>query len=192
MFATGNAEKVRDAQHACKDYDVDIVQLKVDIDEIQHHNPLKITEHKAKATYAQVQKPIVVNDSFWSIPALGGFPGGYMKDVNQWFETEDFVNLMKNKDDKTITLTDVNGYYDGKNYRAFKTIRHGRFIDKPRGNSGPSFARVVIMEDDDITISEIFDQSHRNIDSSRYAQWHAFLQWYSGPIINTVSDKADV
>lgn len=178
-FATGNAEKVRDVQHVAKEYDVEIIQETIEIDEIQHSDALKITEHKAKSAYAQLKKPVIVNDSFWSIPALGGFPGGYMKDMNGWLKTEDFVNLMKDKSDKTIVLIDVNGYFDGEEYKSFATTRYGRFIDTPRGKSGPSFARVVIMEDDDVTISEIFDQPTRTVDSGRYAQWHDFLQWYA-------------
>jgi XTP/dITP diphosphohydrolase len=179
LFATGNVEKVRDVQHVAKEYDVEVIRQNVEIDEIQHHDALKITEHKAKAAYEQLQKPVIVNDSFWTIPSLGGFPGGYMKDMNGWLKTEDFINLMQDKDDKTIILTDVNGYFDGNAYRSFVTTRRGKFIDTPRGKSGPSFARVVIMEDDDITISEIFDQPTRTVDSSRYAQWHDFFVWFS-------------
>lgn len=179
IFVTGNAEKVRDVEHVCKEYPVTIEQRTLHIDEIQHHDPLKITEHKAKSAYSLVNEPVIVNDSFWSIPALGGFPGGYMKDVNEWFSTDDFISLMRHKADQSIILTDVNGYYDGTTFKSFATTRHGRFVSTPRGNSGPSFARVVIMEDDDVTISEIFDQPTRDIDSSRYAQWHEFMQWYA-------------
>ena len=103
-----------------------------------------------------------------------------MKDVNEWFSTEDFLALMRGKSDQSIVLTDVNGYYDGITYNSFSTVRHGTFTDIPRGQSGPSFARVVRMEDDEMTISEIFDQPTRTIDSSRYAQWHDFMQWYVG------------
>lgn len=177
-FVTGNPEKIRDALHVSKEYGVVIEHVALDIDEIQHHDPLKIAEHKARSAYDILQKPVIVNDSFWSIPALGGFPGGYMKDVTSWFATEDFVALMRNKADKSITLTDINGYFDGETYRSFTTERPGRFVDKPRGKSGPSFARVVMMENDTITISEIFDEHERTVDSSRYKQWHDFLQWY--------------
>ena len=51
------------------------------MDEIQHHDPLKITEAKVKSAYEKAGQPVVVNDSSWEIPVLGGFPGGYMKDV---------------------------------------------------------------------------------------------------------------
>lgn len=179
VFVTGNHEKVRDAQYVAREYNIEVIQLEADIDEIQHHDATKIAEHKARAAYDQAQQPVVVNDSFWSIPALGGFPGGYMKDVAAWFEAEDFLNLMKTKTDKTIVLTDVNGFFDGTTYKSFETKRYGKFIDTPRGYKGPSFSKVVIMEDDAITISEIFDQPSRTVDSKRYAQWHDFMKWYS-------------
>lgn len=178
-FVTGNAEKIRDAAHAAKDYPVEVLYEQVEIDEIQHHDPMKIAEHKTKSAYAQLQKPVVVNDSFWTIPALGGFPGGYMKDITSWLSAEDFLSMMKGKSDQSIILTDVNGFYDGQTYKSFVTVREGKFTDAPIGNSLPSFAKVVKMEGDDITISEIFDQPERTIDSSRYAQWHEFLEWYS-------------
>lgn len=102
-----------------------------------------------------------------------------MKDITSWLSTNDFINLMEDKADKSIILTDVNGYFDGHTYKSFITKRKGRCISTPRGLSGPSFARVVTMEGDDITISEIFDQPSRTIDSSRYAQWHEFIDWFS-------------
>lgn len=178
-FVTGNPEKVRDALQVAEDYDVEVEHIALDIDEIQHQDPLKITEHKTKSAYALLGKPVVVNDSFWTIPALGGFPGGYMKDVSNWLSTDDFIILMSNKDDQSIILTDVNGYYDGSVFKYFKTERPGRFINEPRGKSGPAHARVVVMESDDITIAEIFDQQTRRIDSTRYAQWYDFMKWFS-------------
>ena len=72
-FVTGNKEKIRDAMYVAKDYDVTIEPVAIEIDEIQHHDPLKISEHKAKSAFGQLRRPLVINDSFWSIPALGGF-----------------------------------------------------------------------------------------------------------------------
>ena len=75
---------------------------------------LKITEAKVKLAYEKVDLPVVVNDSSWEIPALGGFPGCYMKDVANWFTAEDFLALMKDKNDRRIILHDVVAYFDGE------------------------------------------------------------------------------
>lgn len=76
VFVTGNDEKVRDARFALKRYGIEVTKESLDIDEIQHHEPVNIGIAKANEAYSQLQKPLVINDSNWSIPALGGFPGG--------------------------------------------------------------------------------------------------------------------
>ena len=104
IFATGNQHKLEEARSVLKDYGIVVEPLQIDIDEIQHHDPLKITEAKVKLAYEKADRPVVVNDSSWEISALGGFPGGYMKDIVDWFTAEDFLALMKDKNDRRIIL----------------------------------------------------------------------------------------
>ncbi|MDO4712451.1 MAG: non-canonical purine NTP pyrophosphatase [Candidatus Saccharibacteria bacterium] len=80
-FITGNPRKAEEATAVLATYDVAVEIMALDIDEIQHHDPLEITKAKARAAYQKAKRPIVVNDVSWEIPALNGFPGGYMKDV---------------------------------------------------------------------------------------------------------------
>ena len=118
-FITGNPHKLEEAKSVLKDYVIVVESLRINIDEIQHHDPLKITEAKVKLAYEKAGQPVVVNDSSWEIPALGGFPGGYMKDVANWFTAEDFLALMKDKNDRRIILHDVVAYFDGEQLKLF-------------------------------------------------------------------------
>lgn len=177
-FITGNAEKIRDAKYASKQYDIILENQDLHFDEIQHHDPEKITEHKAKTAYSLVNHPVVVNDHHWAILSLGGFPGGYMKDVQQWLSVGDFLNLINDKQDKSVVLTEVIGFYDGTNYKSFMFKRKGNFIDSPRGNSKPDFTKIVVFENDTMTIAELFDQPERPEDPLRYKNWQDFFEWY--------------
>lgn len=179
IFVTGNANKFYEASKVCAQFDIELLQQKVDIDEIQHHDSIKITEAKVKLAYEKAGVPVVVNDSSWKIPALGGFPGGYMKDITSWLSTSDFMALMADKDDKSIFLNEVVAYYDGKSLHTFTHIRHGEFLNEPRGKSLPTFARLVRMDGDDCTIAEIFDKGDWNTDNpDDYKQWYDFAEWY--------------
>ncbi len=62
-FATGNARKLREAREACELFDIKVDQAKLHLDEIQSRNPIEITKHKAEQAFAQLQKPVVVNDA---------------------------------------------------------------------------------------------------------------------------------
>ena len=179
-FITGNPHKLEEAKSVLKDYDITIESLQFDIDEIQHYNPLEITKAKARAAYEKAGYPIVVNDSSWEIQALGGFPGGYMKDVANWFTAEDFLALMKDKNDRRIILHDVVAYFDGEQLKLFIYDQTGVFINQPRGE-GTSMNQVVSMEDSGgLTIAEEFALRHdgADINPDHFRHWQKFGEWF--------------
>lgn len=178
LFATGNSNKYYEANKICNQYGFRLEQVDIAIDEIQHRNPEEITKAKARRAYAALGKPIVVNDSSWSIPALNGFPGGYMKDISSWLDESDFLALMSIKNDRTIYLTEVVAYFDGEEMKLFTFRRSGVFVDTPRGESVTPFNKVVVMEGDDMTIAEKISQSDRVVDVSNYRHWTDFAEWY--------------
>lgn len=178
VFATGNSSKFYEASNICKSFDIDLEQIAVDAHEIQHEDHRKVTEEKAKSAYAVLRRPVVVNDSHWNIPALKGFPGAYMKDVSKWFSTQDFLNLMRDKEDRSILLNECVVFYDGDTMKAFVHERAGHFLDSPKGVSNPSFARVVKMEGEDKTIAEVFDEGNWEVTNERYKHWYDFAKWY--------------
>ena len=53
-FATGNPRKLEEAKSVLKGYGIFVEPLQINIDEIQHHDPLKITEAKVKLAYEKV------------------------------------------------------------------------------------------------------------------------------------------
>ena len=164
-FITGNPHKIEEAKSVLKDYDITIESLQFDIDEIQHYNPLEITKAKARAAYEKAGYPIVVNDSSWEIPALGGFPGGYMKDKN----------------DRRIILHGVVAYFDGEQLKLFIYDQTGVFINQPRGE-GTSMNQVVSMEDSGgLTIAEEFALRHdgAEINPSHFQHWQKFGEWFT-------------
>ena len=50
-FITGNPHKLEEARSVLEGYGIVVEPLQIDIDEIQHHDPLKITEAKVKLAY---------------------------------------------------------------------------------------------------------------------------------------------
>ena len=124
LFATGNSRKIAEASRTLAAYDIEVEVIKIDIDEIQHFDPAEIT--KAKAT--------VASDSSWEIPALGGFPGGYMKDISAWLDTKDWLALMERHEDKTIYCHEHVAYFDGEELQHFVSTYEGVFIHTLRCN----------------------------------------------------------
>lgn len=131
LFITGNKRKVWQAEDILRRFDIEVEVADLDSDEIQSHDPLKIAEAKAQTAYAHFKRPLVVCDHSWSFHALRGFPGGYMKDMNKWFEAEDWLALMKGKKDRSVKLTETIVYIDGYQTEHFSVEFAAHIIEKP-------------------------------------------------------------
>lgn len=180
-LVTGNPRKIEEATATLSQYDMVVDVINLDIDEIQHRDPLKITEAKVRAAYEKVGEPVVVNDSNWEVPALGGFPGGYMKDIAHWLTPEDFLALLRDKDDWQIILHDIVAYYDGHNLQTFIFDQSGKFVSPPRGKSGASVNKIIALDGNNgLTMSEVFDRRDQGlaVETDTLQQWHQFAQWY--------------
>src|SRR5690606_29960758 len=103
---SGNKRKIHHATHALAKFGIDIEVKDVDLSEMQGTDPVEIITTKARDAYKKFKTPLIVSDHSWSIPSLGGFQGPYMKHVNEWFEPEDFLALLKDKEDRSAVLTE--------------------------------------------------------------------------------------
>jgi non-canonical purine NTP pyrophosphatase (RdgB/HAM1 family) len=173
-IVTSNHRKLDEARSACSSYGVKLEHIQIDIDEIQHTNATQIALHKAKQAFRLLEKPLIINDSSWDIPALNGFPGGYMKDVAQWLSAEDFITLVQNKE-KRICCIETVIYISESEIKIFQKEYWGVIVSKPRG-SGTSIEQVT--EVNGKTLAEYRNQGISAVPSEDYI-WHDFAEWYS-------------
>jgi non-canonical purine NTP pyrophosphatase (RdgB/HAM1 family) len=175
IFLTGNKRKIREARSSCDLFDINIEPKSVFINEIQDHDPINITKQKARDAFKAIKKPLIVNDAFWSITALNGFPGGYMKDVSEWLESQDFINLMKDKKDKSIIITDCTVYIDKNGMKVFSKEIPCEFVMEPKG-MGNSIEQVVVLNGK--TLAEHHDDGDL-AEKPDELIYYEFAKWYS-------------
>lgn len=176
VFVTGNMSKFVEAQKVASRYGVSLQNKTLEITEIQSSDPVEVAQAKAVAAYKILEQPVVTHDSSWSIPALKGFPGAYMHDMVNWLGPEDWLNLMRGHEDKTIEVCENVTYYDGKEMRTFQYRQKGFFVDSPRGAEGNSLEKVVVLANDR-TIAEHHDGGLEN-NSADLKAWEDFFEWY--------------
>lgn len=185
ICVTGNTDKFTVAKAACLQNNVALTQNEIDIDEIQGEDGQLIVEDKAKKAYSVIKKPVVVTDDSWSIVGLKGFPGAYMKSVTHWLSSQDFINLTSSLEDKTTELHQYVAYYDGNELKIFSNMISGKVISSPRGNSGPSWTKVVELEGDGgMTMAEFWDSRGSENSQPEHTRkgaeiWLSFAKWYS-------------
>lgn len=177
-FVTRNAHKLHDLQAVLEPLGIQVEQLDLPVDEIQAHDPQKIALHKAKQAYKLAQRPVVVQDTFWNILALRGFPGAFMSFMAEWFKAEDFLQLMEGKADRTVVRTHTVVYYDGKHSKVFAKDFMGILAREPHG-AGNAIDQIVISAGQTRTIAQIRQTDGQSSIRPEDSAWHDFAKWYN-------------
>lgn len=177
--ATGNAQKFALGKLAFDKEGIDLEQIFIDIDEIQSEEPEVILADKARKAFAAAEAPVIVSDDSWSIPALKGFPGAYMKSMNHWLEPSDFLHLMQDRDNRTIYLDQRLAYIDQDGIVTFNKRLKGVIVKSPKGETGPPIMRIVELEDDGMTIAELYDKGIADKRGLERDAWSDAAEWYT-------------
>jgi XTP/dITP diphosphohydrolase len=87
----------------------------IDVPEIQAATCEEIAIESALHAAKELGEACVVMDAGFFIPALGGFPGPFVKYTNSWLSEERLLRLLDENDDRTAYFTDALaiGFPDG-------------------------------------------------------------------------------
>lgn len=182
LFATTNQMKLLLAKTACQEHGITIQAKPLDIPEIQSANPREIVLDKAIKAYEIVRQPVLVGDDSWSIPALNGFPGAYMHQMNNWLSSDDWLNLTRPLTDKQVFMTQLLAYTDGSETKIFENTVEGRLLDEVRGAQHMGARSVIsFLSDNGQSISEVYESEEQQKKQNReatvvYAQLAAWLK----------------
>lgn len=122
LFVTSNAGKVSSLANRLMGSDLQIKQQKFDLPELQGNSAEEISMGKAKAAFAVLKKPLVVQDSALHINALGGFPGPYIKYIQETIGPEGLVKLMDGIADRSCYFETALTYIESED--TYKTFVH--------------------------------------------------------------------
>ncbi|HEY1064079.1 MAG TPA: non-canonical purine NTP pyrophosphatase [Candidatus Saccharimonadales bacterium] len=177
VFVTSNDFKFKHAAHMTEPTGIVLVREHMDLDELQSTSGEEITRHKAEQAYSKFQQPLVVNDDTWFIPGLNGFPGAYMKHINEWFTTEDWLNLTSPLKDRRIILQQHIVYQDEHGQHYFAEQIEGLLLTEARGAHHHSHLAITSFDGGTYSGAERVDKEIPAIDSSIPTAWHKFSDW---------------
>ena len=158
IYVTGNEAKFRTANNLLGEMGIELEQVKVDIHEIQSESIEEISKDKALKSYEIVKQPLILNDSGWYFLGLNGFPGPFMKYVNDWFSAENFLDLTRNLKDRRVILKQVIVYTDGKTTKVFEHDSHFFLLREARGVSLRNSDNLVSMTDNGKSLGEYSEE----------------------------------
>lgn len=179
LFSTGNDEKFQIAYAACKPLGAELVQKHLDVDEIQSDDCEIIVADKARRAFELVQQPVVVSDDSWQIPGLNGFPGPYMKYMDQWLTPQNFLDLTRPLADRRIILVQLLAYQDEHQQKIFRKEYTATLLTEARGTYGRPLQKTVTMPGDEgLSIAEAYDAGTVHAERDVAEGWQALVAWY--------------
>ena len=187
LYLTGNRFKFEVAQHALRGTGLVLEQKRLAVPEVQSNSVQEIAEYSAQWASAQLDQPFLVTDSGFYIDALNGFPGPFVKFINQWFSVEDLLRLMHNKSYRHITVHDCLIYArPSAPLAGFRGSYHGRVATEPGHSTGTPIERLFVPDGYQTPISE-FSHEERIAYWSHAAIWQQFKDFYTRELAQTES-----
>jgi non-canonical purine NTP pyrophosphatase (RdgB/HAM1 family) len=175
-LVTSNKEKIHFAKLALDKEGIVFDVASLPLIEIQADTPQEIILHKADQAYLMLKKPVVVNDHWWSFPALGGFPGPYMHFMNDHLRADDLIRLMDGKEDRRAILTESICYKDDKHVKVFTQERIGEVLPSPQGDGVPG-QQVISLSRDGLSIATHLNRGSDPISNDERKVWKELADW---------------
>lgn len=158
VYITGNAGK---AAQVSRDLNFPFDHQNVDILEIQSLDLMEVVEHKARAAYEVIKKPVLVDDIALSFNALKRLPGTLIRHFIDEIGNEGLCKILDGFSDRTSTASVAFAFFDGKLLKTFYAELKGETPDETRGAGGFGWDPIFIPEGHTKTYAEM-DEGERN------------------------------
>lgn len=156
VYITGNDVKFSVASQAFTNTGIVLLQKNLSTPEIQSRSVQEVAMYSASWASKQLDQPVMVTDAGFYIQALNGFPGPFIKFVNEWFSADDYINLMQGKTNRTLIIQDCLAYcHPDEKPVVFTGSYRGKLANQPSKKCGTSIEQIFIPEGFNVPISEI-------------------------------------
>lgn len=182
-FVTTNSHKFAVAQNFFKEANlleaITLRQHDLETPEIQANSVEEVASSSAKWVATQLGQPVVVADAGLLIEALNGFPGPYMKYVNDTLTAADVLALMQDKTSRTANFVDALAYYDPATdtSRVFTSVTPGAIATSPADNEGSMVDTLFVPDGWNVPLADLPNDERTSVwNTSRWQQLTDFLQ----------------
>lgn len=173
-MVTSNPHKAREVA-AFFQGNPEVEHVNLECPEFRHSDVGEIARGKAKFAYGHLKRPLIVDDTSFSVKALGGFPGPYAAYVLDTIGYRGILRLLEGVEERGASFETAIAYADGEGIRIFRGRIDGIITRSPRGREG--FGYDPIFEVEGKTLAELTLEEKSGI-SHRARALEAFGEWW--------------
>ena len=176
-YITSNKQKIRIAKKYLSPLNVSLEGKHLDLVEVQSDDIAHIAKEKAKQAFDAIKKPLFVNDAGWYITALKGFPGPYMKHVNERLTSQDILDIMAKYDNREVIFREVVCYIDEHRLQSFVGEVRGEVLTRDTAPSEIPSRSIFSLSSTNKSIAECWQEGIPSVNNSKI--WEDFASWYT-------------
>jgi XTP/dITP diphosphohydrolase len=154
---------------------LEVEHVDLECPEFRHSDVGEIARGKARFAHERLKRPLIVDDTAFSVKALGGFPGPYAAYVLDTIGYQGILRLLDGVNDRSACFETAIAYADEEGIRMFRGRIDGIITPSPRGREG--FGYDPIFEVEGKTLAEISLEEKSRI-SHRARALGAFREWW--------------
>ena len=171
---TSNPHKAREVA-AFFQGEVEVEHVSLECPEFRDSDVGEIARGKAGCAYGHLKRPLIVDDTAFSVTALRGFPGPYAAYVLDTIGYEGILRLLEGMEDRGASFETAIAYAGEEGIRIFMGRVDGIIARSPRGREG--FGYDPIFEVEGRTLAEM-PMDEKNRISHRARALAAFGDWW--------------
>ncbi|MFA5026737.1 MAG: non-canonical purine NTP pyrophosphatase [Candidatus Methylomirabilota bacterium] len=137
-FITGNKSKFEEAEQILSDANITLTLKNLKLDEIKEIEQKKVVVEKARQAFAQMKKPVLVDDTAIYFSSYKNFPGTYTKFLFQAIGFDGIRKILEGKS-KNAHFKTMICYKDSANEKIFSGIWNGKIASKRGGKFNPNW-----------------------------------------------------
>lgn len=112
LYVTTNTGKLLSLQRDMEPYGIQVVQIKMELQEPRSSDVEEIAKGKATTACRQLHKPVAVSDAGFYIHSLNGFPRAFVNFTLETIDLEGILTLLTGKD-RQCEFRECLAYMDG-------------------------------------------------------------------------------
>lgn len=142
-FITGNMQKVENLHRFLG---IPLAHRKLDVPEIQSLDLAEVVTAKAKAAYALLGTPVLVEDTALRIHTFGRLPGPLVKWFLEELGNEGICRLLPPGADRSATAETMYAVCEGEEVRTFHGELRGTVLERPDGANAASWEAAFLPD----------------------------------------------
>jgi len=167
VFVTSNPNKWQEAQRILG-YAIERVEL--ELEEVQAETVAEVALVKARAAYARLGRPVIVEDAGVELLGLGGFPGPYIK---YWEKLGGLASICRAADglgDRRVRAVCALGICSDAGSEVVEGAVDGLLSLRPRGQAGFGWDAIFVPQGEGRTFGEM-SAAEKDARSHRRKAW---------------------